>query len=122
MNKAKPTKLNLMIHEIDNGDEQTDKTTLSLMKRLREFEIISIERPTSDLSPTGTRGDAFTIGALTLVVMPAVLPSLIEFLSRYAGEQRHIEVESNGRRISFTAERQYTEEEILDLVKKLEQV
>jgi hypothetical protein len=70
----------------------------------------------------GSKGDAFTLGALLLVAAPAILPNLISFIQSWAlrGENRKVKIKTpDGLEIEFTPEKKMSEAELLALVDKL---
>lgn len=117
--------LQLTIAESDADAERVDHLTRRLMQDLRDLGAESVERPRGGPPPEGAMAaDAFTLGALALVVVPAALPSLVEFLQAWAlrHENRKVKVKApNGAEIEFTSREQLSEDEILALVEKLSQ-
>ncbi|MGD9093493.1 MAG: hypothetical protein PVF74_11655 [Anaerolineales bacterium] len=73
--------LDLSITEVDADDERLDNLTYQLMQELRDLGAESVERPEDEQAPGGSKGNPFTIGALALVALPAVLPSIVSFSS-----------------------------------------
>jgi hypothetical protein len=95
-----------------------------LLRDLRELGAESVERPSGESVPEGAKGDAFTLGALTLAAVPAFLPKLVEFLQAWAlrGESRTVRIKTPaGLEVEFTPEKKLSEAEVLALVEKLAQ-
>ncbi len=114
--------LDLTIAEADADAERLDELTRRLMNDLRDLGTETVERPAGGLAPDGAKGDAFTLGALALVAIPAVLPPIVAFLQAWAlrDKTRSVKIKTPaGLEIEFTPEKRFTEEELLALVDKL---
>lgn len=119
----KKIEIKLTIQEQSSNVEQLDKTTASLIQQLQDMKLHSIERIKAEKIPQNAMGDGFTIGALLLVVMPVILPELIMFIQSWVSEQRKIVLEvPNGTKLEFTPQKRYSEEDILDLANRLNQL
>jgi hypothetical protein len=116
--------LHLTITEAEADVESLDELTGRLLRDLRELGAESVERPSGEAVPEGAKGDAFTLGALALVAMPAFLPKLVEFLQAWTlrGENRTVRIKTPaGLEVEFTPEKKMSEAEVLALVEKLAQ-
>lgn len=116
--------LYLTITEAEADAESLDELTGRLLRDLRELGAESVERPSGEAVPEGTKGDAFTLGALALAAVPAFLPKLVEFLQAWAlrGENRTVRIKTPaGLEVEFTPEKKLSEAEVLALVEKLAQ-
>jgi len=116
--------LYLTVTEADADAESLDELTGRLLRDLRELGAESVERPSGEDVPEGAKGDAFTLGALALVAVPAFLPKLVEFLQAWAlrGESRTVKIKTPaGLEVEFTPEKKMSEAEVLALVEKLAQ-
>lgn len=117
--------LYLTITEAEADAESLDELTGRLLRDLRELGAESVERPSSEAVPEGAKpGDAFTLGALALVAVPAFLPKLVEFLQAWAlrGENRTVRIKTPaGLEVEFTPEKKLSEAGLLALVEKLAQ-
>ena len=116
--------LYLTITEADADAERLDELAGRLLRDLRELGAESVERPSGEAVPEGAKGDAFTLGALTLAAVPAFLPKLVEFLQAWAlrGENRTVRIKTPaGLEVEFTPEKKLSEAELLALVEKLAQ-
>ena len=118
--------LGLTIFTAEDVDpERLDEMTIRLMRDLRDLGVESVERPSGGTVPEGGKGDAFTVGALVLVALPAFLPKLVEFLQAWSlrGESRNVRIKTPaGLDVEFTPEKKLSEAELLALVDKLTQV
>ena len=118
-------KLYLTVADSDADAEWIDDLTLRLMRDLRDLGAESVERPTGELMPEGSKAAAaFTLGALVLVAVPAFLPKLVEFVHAWVmREERTIKVKTPaGLEVEFTPEKRLSQDELLALVEKLIQV
>jgi hypothetical protein len=116
--------LYLTITEADADAERLDELAGRLLRDLRDLGAESVERPSGEAVPEGAKGDAFTLGALTLAAVPAFLPKLVEFLQAWAlrGESRTVRIKTPaGLEVEFTPEKKLSETEVLALVDKLAQ-
>jgi hypothetical protein len=114
--------LHLTITEADADPERLDDLTGRLLRDLRELGAESVERPSGGAVPAGAKGDAFTLGALALVAVPAFLPKLVEFLQAWSlpGESRRVKIKTpTGLEVEFTPEKKLSQAELLALVEKL---
>jgi len=116
--------LYLNVTETDADAESLYELTGRLLRDLRELGAESVERPSGNAVPEGAKGDAFTLGALALVAVPAFLPKLVEFLQTWTlhGENRTVRIKTPaGLEVEFTPEKKMSQAEVLALVKKLAQ-
>ena len=115
----------LSITELDTDADQIDELTGYLMRDLRDLGVESVERPTGERAPEGGKAaDAFTLGTLALVAVPAFLPKLLEFLQAWTlrGENRTVSIKTPaGLEVKFTPEEPLSHDELLALVEKLTQ-
>lgn len=105
--------------------EALDELTIRLMHDLRDVGAESVERPSGGAVPEGAKGDPVTLGALAVVVLPVVLPKLVEFLQSWSmrGAGRTVKIKTPaGLEVEFTPETEMSENELLALVDKLTQV
>jgi hypothetical protein len=115
--------LNLTIAENGADDERLDNLTVQLMGDLKELDLESIERPVGTDMKKGAKGDPFTLGALILVAVPAVLPPLIGFLESWAVERRKVSIEApNGVKLEFVPEKRFSQAELLAFVERVSQI
>jgi hypothetical protein len=114
--------LDLLITDKEADAEQLDDLTVRLMRDLRELGAESVERLAGEEVPEGAKGDSFTIGALALVAVPAVLPSLVNFLQAWSlrGDSRRVKIKTaSGVEIEFTPEKKLSRQDLLELVAEL---
>ncbi len=87
----------VLIEEADSDAERLDTLTTYLQRDLRELGADSVERSSAGAAAEqGAKGDPFTLGALALVAIPAVLPKILEFLQAWSlrGEQRVVKIKT----------------------------
>ena len=119
-------RLHLNVTEEDADPERLDELTGRLLRDLRELGAESVERPSGGVTPEGAKGDAFTLGALAMVAVPAFLPKLVEFLQAWSlrGESqgRRVKIKTpTGLEVEFTPEKKLSQDELVALVEKLAQ-
>jgi hypothetical protein len=111
------------VTELDADDERLDELTGHLVRDIRELGADSVERAVADAGPEGSKGDGFTIGALTLAAVPAVVPSLVSFLQAWMlddEKQRSIRIKTpSGFEVEFTPDKRISESEVLELARSL---
>lgn len=73
----------------DSDNQEVQKMSRSLLKKIKEYspleaKLLRVGKKEGDKSMDGAKVvDPFTIGALAIAVMPAILPKLIEFLQAW---------------------------------------
>lgn len=119
MNPSK-VKIDLLITDKDANAEQLDELTARLMRDLRQLGAESVERSFGEDVPQGAKGDAFTVGALALVAVPAVLPSLVNFLQAWKlrGESRRVKIKTPAG-LEIDIPEDLPEDKLMSLVDKL---
>lgn len=72
----------LEIDLTDSGEKaDLDALTRQLLAELRNLNVDKVRLKATADRPSGTKaGEAVTIGALAIVVLPAILPELVSFL------------------------------------------
>ena len=111
----------ITISEEEAEPERLDQLTIQLRRDLLDLGVDQASRPAGAAPVKGSKGDAFTLGALLLVAAPAMLPNLISFIQSWAlrGENRKVKIKTpDGLEIEFTPEKKMSEAE-LALVEKL---
>lgn len=81
MNNGDLQKLTLLIDSYDKGEQLIGKAASQIRKGISKLEIGEInEIPTNEVQQGARSADAFTLGALALVIAPAYGTELIKFL------------------------------------------
>ncbi len=77
--------LNVFIEANEQIDQQDlDRFTRQLHDEIREIQVESVDLIGTDEIPGGVRSaEALTLGALAVVVLPTVLPKLVELLQAW---------------------------------------
>jgi uncharacterized protein (DUF2147 family) len=112
----------IAVQEDDADAERLDQLTRSLAQQLRNLDVVTLKRE-AEQAEAGAKGDAVTIGAVVLGIAVAGLPKLIDLLQQWTGGNRKVAVQApNGAKVEFTATHRYSEEEIVELVRSLNQI
>ncbi|MEZ4869692.1 MAG: hypothetical protein R3C14_50670 [Caldilineaceae bacterium] len=115
--------LRILVSEENTDSDRIEWLTQSLMKQLYDMDVDNISRLREGNLPRGAKGDPLTIGAIALAITVAGLPSLISFIQNWITDTRKVSIEvPNGTRVEFVAEKKYSQDEIIALVKKLNQI
>jgi len=116
MNNAEQLELYLEVLAGDLRDDELDTLTRQLLSELNDLDIESASLARGNELPEGSKGDPVTIGAIVLVVLPSVLPKVVEFLQAWS-------LRGNGRTVKFKGkgiEFEGPPEELQKLLEKLE--
>lgn len=116
MNNTEQLELYLEVLAGDLKDDELDSLTRQLLSELKELDIESANLAKGNELPEGSKGDPVTIGAIVLVVLPSVLPKIVEFLQAWS-------LRGNGRTVKFKGkgiEFEGPPEELQRLLEKLE--
>jgi len=63
------------------SDRRLNEITIQLKSELEQLHLVQVDLVREVEKPDGTMsGDAFTLGAIALAVLPVTVPALIEFL------------------------------------------
>lgn len=115
--------IRLAITEEGASSERLDNLTTQLMNDLKQLKIKSAKRLSDKSIEKGAKGDPLTLGALILVMAPAILSPLVEFLKSWTIERRRIVIEApNGAKLEFVPDKKYSEAELLAFVDKINQI
>jgi len=105
----------------DATSEDTDQMTRQLAEELRDTEVESVSLVKDGNAISGTKSaDPVTIGALAIVVLPTVLPKVVEAIQAWSlrGQGKTVKFKGkiNGQMIEFEG----SAENLEKLIKKLE--
>jgi hypothetical protein len=101
------TELELQVSaEPGAAPEQVDDLTRQLLTELRDLEVESAELATAGPAPEGAKsGEAVTVGAIALTVLPTFLPKVVDFVQAWVtrGEGRVVKFKGKvgGQQIEF---------------------
>ncbi len=120
---SKLTQLTLQIHAGEDADaEELDRLTRQLRGDLEDLGVESAELVKGGLAPQGTKAiDPVTLGAIALVVLPATLPKLVEFLQAWSlrGQGRTVKIKTGMVELEFTPDKPLSTSEVMHLAEKL---
>jgi hypothetical protein len=95
MDNLKITQFSLEVSAEDASAEEIDAMTRQLLRELRDLDLESVELVSGGAAPEGTKAvDPVTIGAITLAVLPNLLPKVVEFVQAWA-------LRGQGRTVKF---------------------
>ena len=100
----------------DVTDDELDNMTRQLLSEVRELNVESAELAKGGTSPAGTKGDAITVGAIAIEVLPSVLPSVIAMVQSWVTRGRDRTVKFKGKGIEFEG----SPEELYKLLEQLD--
>jgi hypothetical protein len=106
MDNQQTLTFNLDVSAADASAEELDSLARGLLNELRDLDLESAELARGDAAPEGTKAiDPVTIGSIAVVVLPALLPKLVEFIQAWAlrGEGRTVKFKGKigGQTIQF---------------------
>ena len=81
----------------DADAEELDRLTRQLREEIQELDVESVEPLEAGALPESAKSaEALTLGALAVVLLPAVVPKLIEFLQVWSlrGENRTVKIKT----------------------------
>ena len=81
----------------DAEPDELDRLTRQLRRELQELEIELAELSTTGPAPEGAKsGEAVTLGALLVAVLPVALPKVVEFLQAWTlrGTNRTLKIKA----------------------------
>ncbi len=79
----------------DNDQEELDALTRQLLDELNQQDVDSVDLAILGAAPEGTKAaDAIALGSLAVVVLPTLLPKIVEFCQAWA-------LRGQGRTVKF---------------------
>jgi hypothetical protein len=117
MDSSEPIQLNIEVSADDASEDEIDRMIRHLLFEMRELDVESAQLAKGGPAPAGSKGDAITMGALVLEVLPAVLPSVLGLLQSWVSRGRGRYVKFKGMGIEFEGTHQELEK-ILELLSK----
>lgn len=113
--------MQINFHDADLGADQLDAMLGSLMRDLGTTGATPTRVVEGHL-PENAKGDPFTLGALAIAVLPAVLPQVIQLVNEWVtrAPQRRVRIKGkNGVEVEFTSDKPLSNTEVLDLVRRV---
>lgn len=106
MNTPEPFEFQVEITANHATEEDVDQMARHLLTELRYMDIESVSLVKGENAPLGTKStDPVTIGALAIVVLPSVLPKVVEAIQAWAlrGQGKTVKFKGkiNGQMIEF---------------------
>lgn len=102
-----PLRWTLVVHgPADMPPEEVDALARQLLAEVRATDVESAELAAEGPAPAGTKsGEALTLGAVAVAVLPSLLPKLVEFVQAWAlrGQGRTIRFKGHlaGQEVAF---------------------
>ena len=116
-------KLRIRVQEKDTNSEELDELVYNFKSDLKNL-LVDVNELKNDIDEaSGIKGDPITIGALIILLSPIALKSLFDFIQNWVIKTRKVSIEApNGAKIEFTSDRRYSEDELIDLINKLNKI
>ena len=117
MDKPEFTELNIEVSAEDASEDEIDRMTRQLLSELRDLDVESAMLAKGGSAPIGSKGDSFTMGAIVLQVLPAVLPSVISLVQSWVARGQGRVVKFKGMGVEFEGSPQELQK-ILEMLSK----
>jgi hypothetical protein len=93
-----PTHLTVYVGGDDLPAEEVDALAHGLLRELRELDVESAELAAAGPAPAGAKaGEAITLGAVALAVLPAILPKVLDYIQAWVLRGRGRVVKFKGK-------------------------
>ena len=122
MDNQQTLALNLEISAADASTEELDSLARGLLNELRDLDLESVELGRGEAAPEGTKAvDPVTIGSIAVVVLPGLLPKLVEFIQAWALRGQGRTVKFKGKIGGQTIQFEGSSDELQKLIAALSQ-
>jgi hypothetical protein len=101
MTETDQVEFNIEVSATDASEEDIDGMTRQLLAELRELEVESVKLAKGGSAPQGSKGDPITIGSIALIVLPAVLPKVVDLVQDWLTRGQGRTVKFKGMGIEF---------------------
>lgn len=102
-------------------EEDVDKMSRQLVAELRNYDVETVSLLKGSNAPLGTKStDPVTIGALAIVVLPTLLPKVIDFIQTWALRGQGKTVKFKGKVNNQLIEFEGSPHDLEKLIEKLE--
>ena len=101
MEENNQAEFEIQVSMSDATNEELDEATRRLLAEVKDLNIESAELAKGGPAPEGSKGDAVTMGAIAIVVLPAVLPSVITLIQAWVTRGQGRTVKFKGKGIEF---------------------
>jgi hypothetical protein len=120
MTSLEPFEFQIEISAQNATEEDIDRMTRQLLVEVRNMDVESISLAKGGNAPSGTKSaDPVTIGALAVVVLPTLLPKIIEAVQAWALRGQGKTVKFKGKVGRQVIEFEGSAEELDKLLNKL---
>lgn len=114
------TTTRVVLYEDGADDDALALSTLSLKRELEDLGMGQISHVKIRNTIPGTKGELMALGMLALTILPALIPSVAEFLQQWVIEGRRVVLEApNGAKIEFVPGKKLTDSELMDWLEQL---
>ena len=117
MDSSDLIQLNIEVSAGDATEDEIDRMTRHLLHEMRELDVESAQLAKGGPAPVGSKGDAITMGAILLEVLPAVLPSVLGLLQSWVTRRQGRIVKFKGLGIEFEGSREEFQK-VLEMLSK----
>ena len=117
MDSSEPIQLSIEVSANDATEDELDRMTRHLLHEMRELDVESAQLAKGGPAPVGSKGDAITMGAIVLEVLPAVLPSVLGLLQSWVTRGQGRIVKFKGMGIEFEGSREEFQK-VLEMLSK----
>ena len=117
MDSSDLIQLNIEVSAGDATEDEIDRMTRHLLHEMRELDVESAQLAKGGPAPVGSKGDALTMGAIVLQVLPAVLPSVLGLLQAWVSRGQGRTVKFKGMGIEFEGSREEFQK-VLEMLSK----
>lgn len=114
--------LHLAISDDDADPNTLDRLTLNWMQDLRDLGVDSVARPPGVELPEAAKGDPLTVGTILVALVPALIPTLIEFAQDWVAKKkkRTIKIKGpDGKEVELISDESLSMDELAVLAKKI---
>lgn len=101
MDNSELIELNIEVSASDASEDDIDRMTRHLLSELRDLDVESAQLAKGGPAPVGSKGDAITMGAIVLELLPAVLPSVLGLIQSWVARGRGRTIIFKGMGIEF---------------------
>ena len=117
MDNSDLIQLNIEVSASDATEDEIDRMTRHLLHEMRDLDVESAQLAKGGPAPVGSKGDAITMGAIILQVVPAVLPSVLGLLQAWVSRGQGRIVKFKGMGVEFEGSREEFQK-ILEMLSK----
>lgn len=120
MRTENPVELEIEVLVTDATEDDRDEATRNLLSELRETDVELAKLAQKGNAPRGSKGDPVTVGSIALVVLPAVLPKVVDAVQAWVSRGNNRTVKFRGKVGGKMIEFEGSSEELQKLINTLE--